>query len=383
MSVEQAVITEVDRKKAKKITAIRQCLQRVPVDVEGLRRCSVTEFGFVNNDIRTSVWPILLDINQSKIINHESAIIEHKDTDQVTKDVERSMWRFTKGKSKLREKKRAELTRIINAILSLYPQLHYFQGYHEIGSILLMVTNERLSFAMLERLSLNHIGDSMRPSFSEVSKILNLLFPLLSFVDKQTHQFIVNSEVQPMFAISWLITWFAHNFEELEPTARLFDFFLASHPLIPLYFSLITYLKKDLLKLECAYDTVHHYFSNLPDDLPLDLLIQQTQKLYDKIPPKKLQERADIQLSIESPMTNYPFNWMISIHGKQQKRSHYRYYVLGLLVLGASFLFAYLNTSKAYGPYIGSLGISSQRFIHSLGNSGANWLSSIKKYIGY
>ncbi|EGG16542.1 RabGAP/TBC domain-containing protein [Cavenderia fasciculata] len=282
------------------------------VDIEGLKRCSMTEFGFVNSALRKKIWPLLLDIDSDHIINHHNAIVEHKDTDQVAKDVERSMWRFTKGKSKLRDQKRAELTRIINAILSLHPQLHYFQGYHEIGSILLLVTNETLSFAMLERLSLYHINDNMLPSFSEVSKLLSLVFPLLSLLDNQTYQFLNDSQVQSMFTISWILTWFAHNFDELENIARLYDYFLSSHPLSPLYFSvvLINHFKSNLLVLECSYDVVHSFFSTLPEDLPLDKLIKQTQQLLEKVPPKKLQEKSKISLLPESPMCTYPYQWM-------------------------------------------------------------------------
>ena len=41
----------------------------------------------------------------------------------------------------------------------------------------------------------------------------------------------------PYYGLSWLITWFAHNVPDLEQIARLFDLFLASHPLMPLYFA--------------------------------------------------------------------------------------------------------------------------------------------------
>jgi hypothetical protein len=37
------------------------------------------------------------------------------------------------------------------------------------------------------------------------------------------------------FAVSWLLTWFAHSLNKLEDVARLFDLFLASDPLMPLY----------------------------------------------------------------------------------------------------------------------------------------------------
>ena len=37
------------------------------------------------------------------------------------------------------------------------------------------------------------------------------------------------------FAVSWLLTWFAHSLDSLEDVSRLFDAFLGSDPLMPLY----------------------------------------------------------------------------------------------------------------------------------------------------
>lgn len=34
---------------------------------------------------------------------------------------------------------------------------------------------------------------------------------------------------------SWYMTWFAHDVPSLSQIARLFDLFLSSHPLMPLY----------------------------------------------------------------------------------------------------------------------------------------------------
>lgn len=46
---------------------------------------------------------------------------------------------------------------------------------------------------------------------------------------------VAKSGVPPFFALSLFITWFAHNLAELGQAARLFDLFIASHPLMPLY----------------------------------------------------------------------------------------------------------------------------------------------------
>lgn len=45
------------------------------------------------------------------------------------------------------------------------------------------------------------------------------------------------AEVGTVFALSWLITWYGHVLTDFHHTLRLFDFFLASHPLMPVYFA--------------------------------------------------------------------------------------------------------------------------------------------------
>ena len=43
------------------------------------------------------------------------------------------------------------------------------------------------------------------------------------------------SEVGTMFCLSWLITWYGHVLSEFRHIVRLYDFFMACHPLMPIY----------------------------------------------------------------------------------------------------------------------------------------------------
>lgn len=45
------------------------------------------------------------------------------------------------------------------------------------------------------------------------------------------------AEVGTIFALSWLITWFGHVLANAQHVLRLYDFFLASHPLMAVYFA--------------------------------------------------------------------------------------------------------------------------------------------------
>ena len=58
---------------------------------------------------------------------------------------------------------------------------------------------------------------------------------LLLQADETLAHYILEAGVLPYFALSWYITWFAHEVQSLPQIARLFDLFMASHPLMPLY----------------------------------------------------------------------------------------------------------------------------------------------------
>ena len=53
--------------------------------------------------------------------------------------------------------------------------------------------------------------------------------------DPELHDHIQTAEMPPYFALGWFITWFSHNVQQLDQISRLFDLFMASHPLMPLY----------------------------------------------------------------------------------------------------------------------------------------------------
>ena len=74
-----------------------------------------------------------------------------------------------------------------------------------------------------------------RPSLDAVIELLALLPPILADADPRLAAHVAASGVPPFFALSLFITWFAHNLPCLGEAARLFDLFIASHPLMPLY----------------------------------------------------------------------------------------------------------------------------------------------------
>lgn len=56
-----------------------------------------------------------------------------------------------------REGLQEELIDIILFILESNPQLHYYQGYHDIVVTFLLVVGERLAMLLVEKLSTHHL----------------------------------------------------------------------------------------------------------------------------------------------------------------------------------------------------------------------------------
>lgn len=125
-----------------------------------------------------------------------------------------------------------QLIDIILEVLKCNPQLHYYQGYHDVAVSLLLVVGERMAIAMLDTLSNYHLRliffmvnplnwifcycifityflhisissniygthvfflcrDFMDPTMDSTKHILNYLMPILEQVDTELYDFMI------------------------------------------------------------------------------------------------------------------------------------------------------------------------------------------------
>lgn len=286
--------------KKQKLVDIHQALNSDPVDIETLRQAAVSEGGLLMDDIRRKVWPKLLSANVYNLPAKPSKDVreDHKDYRQVVLDVRRSMRRFPKGmRVDEREVLQEQLIDIILDVLRRNPQLHYYQGYHDIVVTFLLVVGERMTIALMEKLSNHHLRDFMDRTMDSTKHILNYLMPILERVDPELHDFMIRAEVGTIFALSWLITWYGYVLSDFRHVLRLYDFFLASHPLMAVYFAavIVLYRKEDVKSSECDMPSVHHLLSKMPQDLPYEDLIGRAQSLFEICPPSLLAQSAALQ----------------------------------------------------------------------------------------
>ncbi|XP_061687609.1 TBC1 domain family member 20 isoform X2 [Syngnathoides biaculeatus] len=284
-------------RRQRKMADIAQALQASPADVAALRRMAISEGGLLTDEIRCQVWPRLLNVPPN-VLEQEPETVErdnNKDYNQVLLDVQRSLRRFPPGMpDEQREGLQEELIDIILRVLKRNPQLHYYQGYHDIVVTFLLVVGERLATALVEKLSTHHLRDFMDPTMDNTKHILNYLMPIIERVSPEVHDFMQQAEVGTVFALSWLITWFGHVLSDFRHVVRLYDFFLACHPLMPIYFAAVIVLhrEEEVLECECDMAMVHHLLSQIPQDLPYETLISRAGDLFVQFPPSELAREA-------------------------------------------------------------------------------------------
>ena len=232
-------------------------------------------------------------------------------------------------------------------ILGKHPELHYYQGYHDICSVFLFVlSSKRDTLQMMERLSVYHLRNFLNKSLESVIYDLYLIPSLLYLSNQKVFNYIIQARVEPFFALSWVITWFSHELGSLEAVCRLFDVFLSSHPYFPLYLSSALILENEKQLFEDTRldsSSIHHFLSSLPskfitDENSAQLLIEKAFELWEKFPPEELIDsignlkqfsKSLIQFQTHtitkhsyfahptSPMNRYPWEWITEMHNKK------------------------------------------------------------------
>ncbi|GAB4820014.1 hypothetical protein N2152v2_007060 [Parachlorella kessleri] len=244
----------------------------------------------------------------------------HKDATVVECDVARSLWSLTKGWSEeARQRQRAALHRLLTAcVAGSGGSIRYYQGLHDVAAVLLFAVGERCAFRLLTRLAAQQLRDATRPTLEPVVELLHLLYPILLQCDVELYDHIEANGIPPFFALSWFITWFAHNVDDRQQITRLFDLFLASHPLMPLYVAAVA-MRANREQLLSCHDPadLHHALSNMPILGPgrpsADELAQQAAALYSTVPPAslRLSHGAGLQQSVAAAAFKVHGRWAV------------------------------------------------------------------------
>lgn len=293
-------IEDKDNFLKRKEKILEKILLHESIDIKQLKKLSRVFGGFVNNDLRRQIWPLLLGIDRQDKVNesnHNTSyldIIEGlKDDNQIGWDVERSLWAIdvtTLWEEEHRLERRIALSNLIKASLSKDKELFYYQGFHDVVSVFMLVyENDQLVFECLNNLCSTFLRDFMKSNFENLPKLLRLLWPLIYYQDAELHDFMISSGIEPFFILSWIITWYSHDIKTLVDISRLFDILLCSHPAYSLYLAVTIIIKyrNEIMSCECEFSIVHSFISKLLENyfVSIDELIPIADKLILEYPP--------------------------------------------------------------------------------------------------
>ncbi|KAL8896945.1 MAG: hypothetical protein Q9207_007471 [Kuettlingeria erythrocarpa] len=287
-----------------KIDRIRKACEEGP-DVEALIDLATSKDGLVDDEVRRKVWPALLGYTLPAKSEGSpdragwQSLPRHQDEDQVRLDVDRSFIYYPKNETEPRlDRRKKELSAVITEVLRSYPMLSYFQGFHDIAQVFLLVLGVDDAAAAVSRLSLLRIRDFMLPSLSPSLAHLRLLPSILHAADTKLFHHL--SQTQPFFALAATLTLYAHDIQEYGDIARLFDFLLAHGAVVSVYFFAVIVLSRREELFDIPADEpemLHSVLSKLPKPLDLEALIAKTMELYEKFPPERLPFRAWARIS--------------------------------------------------------------------------------------
>ncbi|KAB5572119.1 rab-GTPase-TBC domain-containing protein [Coniochaeta sp. 2T2.1] len=262
-------------------------------DLHKLRSLAESRGGFLTDDLRQQAWPILLGIDPaytSPDSGEWKSLPPHRDEDQVGLDVERSFVYYPTDRSPAHlNANKAALSSLILSVLRTYPYLCYFQGYHDICQVLLLVLPPTLRSRAVARLSVLRIRDFMLPRLDPAIAQLRLIPDILRAADPALWRHLRGTE--PFFALSGTLTMYAHDITTLGEIARLFDVLLAREPVFSVYmFATIVISRREELfdTPEDEPEMLHSILSKLPKPLDLDRLIADAVRLTERFPPEGL-----------------------------------------------------------------------------------------------
>lgn len=230
-------------------------------DVNRLRKLVCTQDGLFNQSIRERAWPLLVGLDPYLEVYTEELLKtsgeldahqQHRDFEQITKDVERSFIYINSDDTREEEavmNLKNRLSKLILNVLVSIPELNYYQGYHDVASmVVLTFTDDKEAFRFLYTLTLRYLRDHMMKGIDPTMQQLSLIPELLACLDKDFS--CILEDLKPVYAISSIITLFTHDITNFEAISLIWDFIFAlddPQMILYVYVSLIMYYKDDII----------------------------------------------------------------------------------------------------------------------------------------
>lgn len=273
---------------------LRAQLRLSTPDVNFIRNIAI-HHGLQNHEIRRRAWPLLLGPTRCRPrygFNVDPCTL--KDYDVIKCDINRSLWHIIPTMTQNeRLQRRQELMKVIVDTLCMDQTLCYYQGFHDICSVLLLVCGNIVAGMVAQALCRDYIREFLYKDLRYVEELLRLIFHVVRAEDPELADHLQKGNMtEGHYALSWLLTWFAHALDNLEASARLFDFIIATDPLtMPLILSatLVLHSRRKILDTEPDLCSLHGVLTKLPaTTYDPAILLPSALALLQKYPPQVL-----------------------------------------------------------------------------------------------
>ncbi|EFQ27586.1 GTPase-activating protein gyp10 [Colletotrichum graminicola] len=270
-------------------------------NIEALKGLAGTRGGFLTDALRRKAWPILLGPTDSESSEDTVAtekeekgswkdLPRHRDEEQVALDVNRAFIYYPNHQNDTElEKNKSELSDLIIEVLRRYPYLCYFQGYHDICQVFMLVLEPPWRARLVSRLSVLRIRDFMLTNLEPTVAQLRLIPDILQAADPNLKRHLAGTE--PFYALAGTLTMYAHDIQTYGEISRLFDILLVREPVFSVYmFAQIVLNRRDELfdNDEDDPSMLHLILSKVPQKMDLESLIASATALYERYPPESL-----------------------------------------------------------------------------------------------
>ncbi|KAJ3792620.1 rab-GTPase-TBC domain-containing protein [Lentinula aff. detonsa] len=214
------------------------------------RQKSLEPGGF--GEDRVLYWSKLLNININDNVDTEidiETLPAHPDEQQIRLDTDRSFVMYPDGDVQGHQE---SLNELLVSLFRRHPSLSYFQGYHDIITVLFLTLPPSLRYPCAEKVSLHWTRDAMGDGLEPVLGLLRFLAKLIAAIDSELAKLLRRVAPLPYFALSNLLTMFAHNVPTLPLIQHIFDYLLARPPIAIVYLTAAVILarKDELLALD-------------------------------------------------------------------------------------------------------------------------------------
>ena len=276
-------------------------------DVPTIIKLATSQGGLLRDELRRKAWPILIGSDNEDPpegldpSDHWQKLPSHRDEEQVHLDVDRAFVYYPSESEKQIQARKSMLAEVIVRVLRQHQMLCYFQGYHDIVQVLLLVLGEALAGPAAARISLLRIRDYMLPSLAPSVRHLQIIPALLASADPELAQRLAHT--RPFFALAATLTLYAHDMQEYSDISRLYDFLLAHEPVMAIYMftAIVRSRREELFDVPLEEpEMLHFVLSKLPQPLDLEGLIHSALELFNRYPPEALSKGVWSRISPNS-----------------------------------------------------------------------------------